>query len=688
MSATTIIVNDVEPRRQYTATSGQTVFDFPIPFFEDVDLQVYLTPAGQQSNDTADILTLTTDYSVAGANTQDSGAITLVTGASTGDIITIERVVSIARTADYQTSGDLLAETVNREQDTEIFISQQLRADINRSFRFPITDSSGASLVLPSPTANYVIGWNSDGDSITNFQEIGQYQGTDATVTTISYSVRDLVKSTSAGQLDNVYICTQASPAGTSLTNTSYWSLIVDAVSAAASATNAAASASAAATSASNASTSETNAATSETNAGNSATSAATSATNAANSASTASTAASNASTSESNASTSETNAAASAVSASSSASSASSSASSASSSATTATTKASEAATSASNAATSETNAANSASAASTSATNAATSESNAATSATNAETAYDNFDDRYLGAKASDPTLDNDGDALITGALYFNTTDDVMKVWEGSSWVAAYASLSGALIASNNLSDLGSASSALTNLGISNHDDITVDGSGKVGIGTSSPSSKLEVNGTAHLGNGVTQSAPSSSDIMTTTHTYLGGTGGNGVFIGQYPSGTSASSHASWLQASYTVPSTATYDLVLNPLGGNVGIGTSSPSALLHLSGTLPRIYLTDTDTSTQSEIIGDNGWLTLNAASSRIVFNIGGSEIIRATSSGISVTGSVTLGNWSVTQSGTDLVFATGGTNKMKLDASGNLTVVGEVTAFGTV
>ena len=370
MSATTIIVNDVEPRRQYTATSGQTVFDFPIPFFEDVDLQVYLTPAGQQSSDTADILTLTTDYSVAGANTQDSGAITLVTGASTGDIITIERVVSIARTADYQTSGDLLAETVNREQDTEIFISQQLRADINRSFRFPITDSSGASLVLPSPTANYVIGWNSDGDSITNFQEIGQYQGTDATATTISYSVRDLVKSTTAGQLNNVYICTQASPSGTLLTNTSYWSLIVDAVSAGTSESNAAASASAAATSATNSATSASNAAASESTAANSATSSANSATS--------------------------------------------------------------------------------------------------AATSATNAETAYDNFDDRYLGAKASDPSVDNDGGALITGALYFNTTDDVMKVWEGSSWIAAYASLSGALIASNNLSDLNSASAARTNLGL----------------------------------------------------------------------------------------------------------------------------------------------------------------------------------------------------------------------------
>jgi len=42
------------------------------------------------------------------------------------------------------------------------------------------------------------------------------------------------------------------------------------------------------------------------------------------------------------------------------------------------------------------------------------------------------DNFDDRYLGAKASDPALDNDGDALVDGALYFNTTIDVMKVYD----------------------------------------------------------------------------------------------------------------------------------------------------------------------------------------------------------------------------------------------------------------
>ena len=54
----------------------------------------------------------------------------------------------------------------------------------------------------------------------------------------------------------------------------------------------------------------------------------------------------------------------------------------------------------------------------------------------------AYDSFDDRYLGTKASDPTLDNDGNALVAGALYFNSTSGVMKLYTGSAWVAAYVS------------------------------------------------------------------------------------------------------------------------------------------------------------------------------------------------------------------------------------------------------
>jgi len=113
-----------------------------------------------------------------------------------------------------------------------------------------------------------------------------------------------------------------------------------------------------------------------------------------------------------------------------------------------------SNAAASASAASTSASNAASSASAASTSASSASSSASSASTSASAASSAqsaaesardatlaaYDSFDDRYLGVKASAPSLDNDGNALVAGALYFDSTSQKMQIYNGTSWVDAY--------------------------------------------------------------------------------------------------------------------------------------------------------------------------------------------------------------------------------------------------------
>jgi hypothetical protein len=387
MSASTIIVNDETPRRQYTATSGQTVFDFPIPFFEEGDLTVYLTPVGNTADDTADLLTITTDYTVNGENTQDGGEIVLTTGATTGDIITIIREVDIARTTDYQAAGDLLAETLNREQDINIMIAQQLRADHAGIVSRAVSSSSTADLTLPEPDGNYILGWNAAADGLQNFQEIGTYQGTDATTTTSAYVVRDLVKDSSN---NNVYICTANSPSGTALTNTSYWKLIVDAASAS-SAQTAAETAQSAAEDAQG--YAEEWAITAEdtlvsTDAGGNGVDEYSALHHAA------------------------------------------------------------KAATSASNASTSATNASNAQSYAeewanaaedtlvSVAAGGDGSTEYSAKHWAAKAAASADNFDDRYLGPKSSDPTLDNDGDALTVGDLYFNTTINRMKVYDGSAW------------------------------------------------------------------------------------------------------------------------------------------------------------------------------------------------------------------------------------------------------------
>jgi len=74
-----------------------------------------------------------------------------------------------------------------------------------------------------------------------------------------------------------------------------------------------------------------------------------------------------------------------------------------------------------------------------------AAASAAAAAVSETNAAASYDSFDDRYLGSKSSDPSVDNDGNTLLVGALYYNSTANEVKVWTGSTWKVAGSAVNG---------------------------------------------------------------------------------------------------------------------------------------------------------------------------------------------------------------------------------------------------
>ena len=118
------------------------------------------------------------------------------------------------------------------------------------------------------------------------------------------------------------------------------------------------------------------------------------------------------------------------------SASAASTSATNAAASASTATTQAGLASTSAGTATTQAGIATTQAGIATTQAGNASASASAASSSAASAAASYDSFDDRYLGAKASDPSVDNDGNPLVTGAMYFNTTTNSTRIYNGTGW------------------------------------------------------------------------------------------------------------------------------------------------------------------------------------------------------------------------------------------------------------
>lgn len=322
-------VSSTTTKDSYSGNGSTTVFAYTFKIFDEDDITVILRDDATGSETTQ---TLTTNYTLSGVGNTGGGNVTFVTAPATGKTVVLLRSTARTQATDYTPNDPFPAESHEEALDKLTFIAQELEEELGRAIKVSKTNTitSTEFTVGATTRANKIFAFDSNGDLAVT-QEIGTYKGTDATITTANYAERDLIKSTTAAELNNVYICVDDSVVGDLLTDTDHFELIVDAVSAATSATNAASSATAAATSATNAAasataaaqsatdattngaaqvtlaaaqvtlattqatnaaTSATNAATSETNAATSATNAATSATNAANSATAAATSA------------------------------------------------------------------------------------------------------------------------------------------------------------------------------------------------------------------------------------------------------------------------------------------------------------------------------------------------------------------------------------------------------------
>jgi len=339
-------VSSTTVKNSYSGNGSTTQFAYGYKIFADTDLIVIIRSAAG----TETVKTLTTHYTVAGAGDASGGSITFTTGntPASGETVVIIREVPQTQAIDYIANDPFPAESHEEGLDRATMTTQQVQEELNRSIKLSRTNTMTSTEFTVGATdrANKILAFDSSGE-ISVTQELGTYKGTDATVTTEAYNVRDIIKSTTSAQLNNVYICIADAVVGDSLTDTDHFELLVDAVSAATSATAAASSATAAASSATASANSATASANSATTSGNSATASANSATA--------------------------------------------------------------------------------------------------AATSATEAAASADAFDDIYLGSKSSDPSTDNDGDALAAGMLYFNTTNDILRVYSGSAWQDAAISSTG---------------------------------------------------------------------------------------------------------------------------------------------------------------------------------------------------------------------------------------------------
>ena len=369
----------------YTTVNATThSFAYTFKIFADADLQVVV----RDSSGTEVTKTLNTNYVVTGAASESGGNVLFKYNTGTnsdahydgstdhrpanGSTVIIKRNLTLTQGNDYIENDPFSSADHENALDRLTFIAQQQQEEIDRTIKASVGNTiSGSEFTLSATDrANKLFSFDSSGNlSVT--QEIGTLKGNWATST--DYVVRDLVKDTST---NNIFICVTAHTSSgsqplTTNSDSAKWSLIVDAASA------------------------TTSASTASTQATNSAASAVLSSNHRADAGKYAITA------EDSTFTLTSTNGGTSGL---------------------------YSALHYQAKAQANQTAAASSASAAATSATAASNAQSAA-------EAALDTFDDRFLGAKSTsggDPTQDNDGNSLQDGAIFFDTTNDIMKVYD----------------------------------------------------------------------------------------------------------------------------------------------------------------------------------------------------------------------------------------------------------------
>jgi hypothetical protein len=464
-------ISSTTVKNSYSGDGSTTTFSYTFKIFADSDIQVII----RSSTGTETTKTITTHYTVTGAGASGGGSVIFTSGniPTSTQTVVLRRNIPQTQAIDYIANDPFPAESHEEGLDRATMAIQQLQEELTRSIKLSKTNTMTSTefSVGASDRANKILAFDTNGELAVT-QELGTNRGSWTTATT--FNGRDIVKDSSN---NNIYLCnTTHTSTGTtpisSNADVAKWDLIVDAASAtnsANSASNSAANSSnfanTSANHASNSSNHASNSSNFANNASNSANSASTylagvsananasanSAANASNFANNSSNSANSSANHSSNSSNFANNSSNHASNSSNFANNSSNSANSSASSATTATTQAGYAS---SNAATATTQAGYASANAtlalgySSNSSNFANNSSNFANTASNAANAAnaardaalasaDSFDDTYLGAKASDPTLDNDGAALNAGDLYFNTTSSVLKYYTGSAWL-----------------------------------------------------------------------------------------------------------------------------------------------------------------------------------------------------------------------------------------------------------
>ena len=225
--------------------------------------------------------------------------------------------------------------------------------------------------------------------------------------------------------------------------------------------------------------------------------------------------------------------------------------------------------------------------------------------------------------------------------------------------------------------------------------NEKVRIDSSGRLGVGTSSPSQALHI-----IGSSANASAGTAYNaVRIVGNSYVSANTG-GLTIGAYWNNADVNGRRAYIQSSQGLDAGSTArDLLLNPSGGNVGIGTTSPDALLDVenSSGAAEIQIKSLNSSDCTLAFGDSadtdvGRIRYAHSADAMLFFTAANERLRIDSSGnlLIKTGEIDLqgGNKTIKTSAGFLqvgtsgshhtAFIIGGTERMRIDSSGNVSI----------
>jgi hypothetical protein len=486
-------ISSTTVRNSYSGDGSTDTFTYNFKIFQNSDIQVII----RSTDGTETIKTITTHYTVTGAGVSTGGSVIFTSGniPTNTQTVVLRRNIPQTQAIDYIANDPFPAESHEEGLDRATMAIQQLQEEVTRSLKLSKTNTMTSTEFTVGATAraNKILAFDASGE-ISVTQELGTYRGNWAASTT--YNARDLVKDTSTANIfivNTSHTSVGAEPL-TSNAESAKYTLIVDNAAASANANAAANHASNSSNFANNSSNSANTSANHSANSSNfannasnsantastyladvsananAAVNAASNASNFANNSSNSANSASNHSANSSNFANNSSNSANASANHAANSSNFSNSASNHASNSSNHSANSSNFANNSSNHAANSSNFANASSNHASNSSNHSANSSNFANASSNhssnssnfannssnfantasdaanaansardaALSATDSFDDTYLGAKANDPTLDNDGDALNAGDLYYNTSAGNLKYYTGSAWVA----------------------------------------------------------------------------------------------------------------------------------------------------------------------------------------------------------------------------------------------------------